>query len=263
MSQAGPTIPILSAERISHTFETAGGPLRVLDGVSLSLARDEFVCLVGPSGCGKSTLLRILAGLTAPTDGSARLDGEVIRTPHPAIRLVFQQPNLMPWRSVLDNIALPLELAGVARAKREELARQLIELVGLAGFEATHPAELSGGMAQRVAIARALIEEPAVLLMDEPFGALDALTRDQLGAELLGIWQARRSAVLMVTHSIPEALLLADRVLVMSPRPGRIAAEFAVGLPRPRGIEALHSAEAGRLDAAIRAGLGIDSQPVS
>jgi NitT/TauT family transport system ATP-binding protein len=253
----------LTADHISHVFSTGGGPLPVLDDVSLALARDEFVCLVGPSGCGKSTLLRILGGLLAPSGGLARLDGSPISAPHPRIRLVFQQPNLMPWRTLLDNVALPLELAGVTRADREAAARQIIALVGLTGFEATYPAQLSGGMAQRGAIARALIEQPEVLLLDEPFGSLDALTRDLLGEELLRIWQARRGAVLMVTHSIPEALLLADRVLVMSPRPGQIAAEFAIRLPRPRTVEALHSAAAGRLARHIRAALRIDTSPIS
>jgi len=246
---------VLSAERVSHRFATADGSLEALRDVSLSVARDEFVCLVGPSGCGKSTLLRAMSGLITPTQGSITLDGMPITAPHPRIRLVFQQANLMPWRNVIDNIALPLELAGATRIKRENAARQMIGLVGLDGFDRTYPAELSGGMAQRVAIARALIDEPEVLLLDEPFGALDALTRDQLGEELLRIWQERSSTVLMVTHSIPEAILLADRVLVMSPRPGQIEAEFAVSLPRPRALDAVHSAAAGKLAREIRAAL--------
>jgi NitT/TauT family transport system ATP-binding protein len=248
----------LTAEHISHAYPTEAGLLRVLDDVSLVLGRDELVCLVGPSGCGKSTLLRILAGLLAPSAGMARLDGEAISAPHPRIRLVFQEPNLMPWRTALDNIALPLELAGVGRVVRENAARRMIVLVGLVGFESAFPAQLSGGMAQRVALARALIDSPEVLLLDEPFGALDALTRDQLGDELMRIWQARQGTVLMVTHSIPEALLLADRVLVMSPRPGRVAAEFAINLPRPRSIDVLHSRPAGRLARDIRAALRLD-----
>ncbi len=246
---------VLSAGGISHRFPTAHGPLDVLRRVSLSLARDEFVCLVGPSGCGKTTLLRILSGLLVASQGKVLLDGLLVSAPHPRIRYVFQQANLMPWRSVLENIALPLELAGVSRTARENAARQMIALVGLGGFDRAHPGELSGGMAQRVAIARALIDEPEVLLLDEPFGALDALTRDQLGEELLRIWQERSTTVLMVTHSIPEAILLADRVLVMSPRPGQIEAEFPVEVPRPRTLEALHSAGAGRLAHEIRAAL--------
>jgi len=246
---------VLSAEQISHSFATANGALEVLRAVSLNVKRDEFVCLVGPSGCGKSTLLRALSGLIAPTRGSVTLDGLPITAPHPRLRLVFQQANLMPWRTVIDNIGLPLELAGATRISRDNAARQMIALVGLGGFERAYPAELSGGMAQRVAIARALIDEPEVLLLDEPFGALDALTRDQLGEELLRIWQARRASVLMVTHSIPEAIFLADRVLVMSPRPGQIEAEFEVNLSRPRAIDAVHSPAAGKLAREIRAAL--------
>ncbi len=250
-----PGAATLVAHQISHAYRTDNGPLPVLDEVSLALARNTFTCLVGPSGCGKSTLLHILSGLVRPSQGSVLLDGEPVTEPHPRIGHVFQQANLMPWRSVLDNIILPLELAGVERPVRENATRDLIALVGLTGFERSYPAELSGGMAQRVAIARALIQRPEVLLLDEPFGALDAMTRDLLGEELLRIWQARSSTVLMVTHSIPESILLADRVLVMSPRPGRIEADFAVELPRPRTLEMLHSPTAGELSRAIRAAI--------
>ncbi len=250
--------PILLAQHISHVFESDTGPLPVLDDVSLGLDRSEFVCLVGPSGSGKTTLLRILAGLIAPTQGTVSVDGEPVSEPHRKIGLVFQQANLMPWRTVLDNIALPLELEGADRAAREAAARDLVALVGLAGFEASYPAELSGGMAQRVAIARALMQQPEVLLLDEPFGALDAMTRDLLGEELLRIWQASRSAVLMVTHSIPEAVLLADHVLVMGPRPGRIEAAFPVDLPRPRTLDTLRDPLAGELTHAIRAAIRLE-----
>ncbi len=245
----------LVASHLSHEYRTDSGPLPVLHDVNLRLGRNTFTCLVGPSGCGKSTLLRLLAGLLPPTSGSITLDGQAITEPHPGIGHVFQEANLMPWRSVLDNIALPLELQGVDRTVREEAACELVALVGLAGFESAYPAELSGGMAQRVAIARALIQRPEVLLLDEPFGPLDALTRDLLGEELLRIWQARSTTVLMVTHSISEAILLADRVLVMSPRPGQIAADFAVHLPRPRTLAMLHRPEAGALAQAIRGAL--------
>ncbi len=251
--------PALIAKAISHTYSTDNGPLLALHEISLEVDRDEFVCLIGPSGCGKSTLLRILAGLVRPTTGAVCIDGEPIDGPHPKIGIVFQQANLMPWRTALDNISLPLELAGVERAVREEAARDLAALVGLKGFETAYPAGLSGGMAQRVAIARALIQQPEVLLLDEPFGSLDAMTRDLLGEELLRIWQERSSTVLMVTHSISEAVLLADHVLVMSPRPGRIAATFQVELPRPRTLEMLHSPAAGKMMRALRASLRLNA----
>ena len=253
-------LPALSAEQISHGFKTEYGMLDTLQAASLIVHHDEFVCLVGPSGCGKTTLLRILSGLLEPIQGRVFLDGQPIHAPHPRIRHVFQQANLMPWRTVLDNIALPLELSGVTRISRENAARQMISLVGLSGFDRAYPSELSGGMAQRVAIARALIDQPEVLLLDEPFGALDALTRDQLGEELLRIWQESKGAVLMVTHSIPEAILLADRVLVMSPRPGYISAEFRIDLPRPRTLDMVHRADAGKLAHRIRAALQESNQ---
>jgi NitT/TauT family transport system ATP-binding protein len=247
--------PVLNAAHLSHVFESDGGWLPVLRDVSLSLNRGEFVCLVGPSGCGKTTLLRILSGLLEPGEGTVAIDNQPIVGPHRKVGNVFQQANLMPWRTVQDNIALPLELNGVSKPARIAAARDLIDLVGLLGFESAYPAELSGGMAQRVAIARALIQDPEVLLLDEPFGPLDALTRDVLGEELLRIWQARHSAVLMVTHSISEAVLLADRVLVMSPRPGHIEATFPIDLPRPRTLDMVHSPAAGRVAEAVRAAI--------
>ncbi len=243
------TTRILSLSHVSHTFMGPRGPLQAVADVSFSLEQDEFACLVGPSGCGKSTVLRLIAGLLTPTTGTIQYNGG---GEMPAIALVFQNANLMPWRTVRDNIALPLELAGsLDTAAREEIS-DLIQLVGLAGFEESHPGELSGGMAQRVAIARALIQHPRLLLLDEPFGALDALTRETLSQELLRIWSARQTSILMVTHAINEAILLADRVFVMSPRPGRIAAEHPIGLSRPRALSMLHRPEAGDLALAIR-----------
>lgn len=244
--------PVLAARHVNHVFQTDAGPLPVLRDISLTLEENTFTTLVGPSGCGKSTLLRVLAGLILPASGTVTIHGERVTRPHPRVRLVFQQANLMPWRTVLENVALPLELAGTGQAQREDEARELIALVGLTGFEDAFPAALSGGMAQRVSIARALIQHPDLLLLDEPFGALDAMTRDTLGEELLRIWQVRQSAVLMVTHSIGEAVLLSDRVLVMSPRPGHLEADFEVDLPRPRTLEMLHSPAAGELSREIR-----------
>lgn len=225
----------LEVDHLGMTFNGAEGELQALQEVSFTLAEQEFLCVLGPSGSGKSTLLRLIAGLIKPTAGSIQfgcLPGE-----QPRISLVFQQTNLMPWRSVLQNILLPLELQGVEREQALERANAMIHLVGLEDFAQAWPSELSGGMAQRVAIARAFIAEPDLLLLDEPFGSLDALTRERMGAELLNIWQKQKTAVIMVTHSISEALLLSDRVMVFSPRPASIVTEMKVDLPRPRQEE--------------------------
>ncbi len=234
---------LLAAEQISHTYTGASGDVLALDDVTLHLARESFVCLVGPSGCGKSTLLRILAGLLTPTTGTIMLDNQPITQPQRRIGIVFQKANLMPWRTVYGNLELPLELAGLPTAERRQRTTAMLELTGLDGFADAYPAELSGGMAQRVAIGRALIHYPEVLLLDEPFGALDALTREQMSEELLRIWLKYRKTVFMVTHSIPEAVLLADRVLVMSPRPGALIADVTIPLPRPRSLDLLHQPE--------------------
>lgn len=237
---------------VSHTFDGPQTATHALREVSLAVGREEFVCVVGPSGCGKSTLLKILGGLLIPSSGAAYIEKELITQPPRRIGFVFQKANLMPWRSVLDNIALPLELAGQPSAQRQRAALDLIELVGLDGFTEAFPAELSGGMEQRVAIARALIHQPEVLLLDEPFGALDALTRERMGQELLRIWTAQRKTVVMVTHSISEAILLADRIVALSPRPGRIRAEFTVDLARPRTLDMLYDGGAGDLSQRVR-----------
>jgi NitT/TauT family transport system ATP-binding protein len=244
--------PVLAADRLSHTFPNANGGLQALDGVSLQVDAQEFVCIVGPSGCGKTTLLRLLGGLQTPTEGRVFFEGQPLTGPRRRIGFVFQKANLMPWRTVLANVTLPLELQNVDSAEAERRALELIELVGLSGFERALPRDLSGGMEQRVAIARALIHHPDVLLLDEPFGALDALTRERMSLELLRIWEARKTTVVMVTHSIPEALFLADRVLVFSPRPGRIRLTLPVTLPRPRRMDMEYSAEFGALAAQVR-----------
>lgn len=245
----------LEAINLRKTFlDPARMALLALDGMSLAVAEGEFLAIVGPSGCGKSTLLRLLAGLERPISGQVRLRGRPLTAPRREIGFVFQRATLMPWRTVLDNIALPLEVnqagdAGQARAR----AREWATLVGLEGFTDAYPAQLSGGMQQRVALARALIHEPSLLLLDEPFGSLDALTRERMNSELLNIWDRRRVTVVMVTHSISEALFLADRVLVMAPRPGHVRAEFAVPLPRPRDRAITTEPEFVRLVRAVRA----------
>lgn len=227
--------PILEADALRMTFDDPNrAKLIALDGLSLAVEEGEFLAIVGPSGSGKSTLLRLLSGLLRPIAGQVCLRGQPLAAPRREIGYVFQRANLMPWRTVLGNIVLPLEVDGVPRAEREARARAQIALVGLEGFADSYPQQLSGGMQQRVALARALIHEPSVLLMDEPFGSLDALTRERMNAELLRIWSLHSPTVVMVTHSITEAVLLADRVLVLSPRPGRVRAAFPVPLPRPR-----------------------------
>jgi len=244
----------LTVDHLSITFPSSDGapPLDVLTDISFGLEAQEFVAVLGPSGSGKSTLLRVLAGLLPPTAGSAEFCSDLpIR-----VGLVFQQANLMPWRTVLENITLPLELQGVPVEAACARAREWVAQVGLQGFEDAWPRDLSGGMAQRVALARALIADPDLLLLDEPFGALDALTRERMGAELLALWQARRKTVLLVTHSISEALLLSDRVLVLTQRPGRICLDLPVPFPRPRTEELRYTPEFGALSRRLRAAIG-------
>jgi NitT/TauT family transport system ATP-binding protein len=209
--------------------------------VSLRIAPGEFVCILGPSGCGKSTLLGALAGHLQSTQGRIRVDGQPVRGPHPDRGLVFQQHTLFPWQSVLDNVAFGLKMQGRPRAERYERARELLKLVGLAGFEKHYPSQLSGGMQQRVEIARVLINHPRVMLMDEPFGALDAQTRLMMQQLLLEVWERIRTTIVFITHDIDEALFLADRILIMSPRPGRMIEELVLDFPRPREAELVTS----------------------
>jgi NitT/TauT family transport system ATP-binding protein len=248
--------PVIVAKNINAIFPNENGGLRALDSLSFSVYPQEFVCVLGPSGSGKSTLLRILSGLLNPTSGSVFYRGEKVTRPWLGVGLVFQKANLMPWRTVLENIVLPLELRRTPEVVSQAKARELVDLVGLQGFESSLPGDLSGGMAQRVAIARALVHEPDVLLLDEPFGSLDALTRERMGAELLRIWNAHQKTVIMVTHSIPEALFLADRVLVLSPRPGRLRLDLRVDLPRPRDPEILYTPDFGKLARQLRDAIG-------
>jgi NitT/TauT family transport system ATP-binding protein len=248
----------LALSDLDFAFATrSGGRLPVLDGVDLEIPGGGIVALIGPNGCGKSTLLRVIAGLLVPTAGSARLDGAPIAGPDPRIGLVFQEPRLLPWRSLAANITYPLELAGWPAARRAERLTALIRLVGLdPAMLAARPSELSGGTRQRVALARALALEPQVLLLDEPFSALDALTRERFDLELLRLWDRAATTIVMVTHSIPEAILVADRVVVLSPRPGRVVVDIAVDLPRPRTIADLDQATVSATAREIRAHLG-------
>ena len=229
---------MIDINHVAKTFVTRGGDEVVaLSDISLSVARNEFVCLVGPSGCGKSTLLRLVAGLVTPTAGSVSVGGVAVTEPREDTGIVFQAPTLLPWASILDNVLFPLDMMRKLDTAGRARARDLLALVGLSGFESKYPRELSGGMQQRAGICRALVHEPDILLMDEPFGALDALTREELTIELMRICRERPKTILFVTHSIPEAVLLADRVVVMSPRPGRIAEIIDVPLPRPRDFD--------------------------
>ena len=241
---------VLDVQNLEVTFSDASGVVHALHDLSFSLAQNEFVSLIGPSGSGKSTLLRVLAGLVPPTKGVYQFGLD-----HDRVGLVFQKANLMPWRRVIDNISLPLELQDAPKEMIHDRAQELIELVGLTGFEYTYPRDLSGGMAQRVAIARSLMQDPDILLLDEPFGSLDALTRERMGEELLHIWQARRKTVLMVTHSISEAIYLSDRVLVLSPRPGMIRLSLPVDLPRPRTPEMRYASQFSTLARELRESL--------
>ena len=234
---------LISVKRVSKIFEDSGvntgGSVEAVGRVDFHVQRGEFVSLLGPSGCGKSTLLDIVAGLEPPTSGEVLIAGQTVKGPHPKTAMVFQSMSVFPWRTALENVEFGIELKGMEKKARREKARQVTQLVGLAGFEDKYPSQLSGGMNQRLAIARALALDPEILLMDEPFGALDEQTRFLMGLELLRIWEETRKTILFVTHSIAEAIQLSDRVLVMSARPSVIREEIPILLPRPRTIETL------------------------
>lgn len=227
----------IKIQGVHKTYLTRTGRTVALQDVDLTVGADEFVALVGASGCGKSTLLGLVSALIKPSKGKILIDGIALSGPSRDVGIVFQQAVLLPWRNVLENVLLPAEILGLDMKKARERAHQLLELVGLAGFEKRGPHELSGGMQQRAAICRGLIHNPSVLLMDEPFAALDALTREELGFELLRIWEVEKKTIIFVTHNISEAILLSDRVVAMSPRPGRISEIIEVDLPRPRTID--------------------------
>ena len=227
--------PKMVVENATKYYQTNSGPLHALDNFSIGVEDGEFVSVVGPSGCGKTTLLWSMAGLHSLTDGAVRLDGLPVDGPHPQIGMVFQEANLLPWRNLLRNIQLPFEI----KHQRPDMnrIRHLLERVGLAGFERKYPRELSGGMQQRASIVRALSFDPSVLLMDEPFGALDAFTRDEMNMMVEQIWLETRKTIIFITHNIAEAIFLSDRVFVMSARPGRLARTFTVDYPRPRSLD--------------------------
>jgi NitT/TauT family transport system ATP-binding protein len=247
---------VIAVRDLSVTYGRGASRVEALRDISFRIADGEFVVIVGPSGCGKSTLLKILAGLMPASGGAVELNGEPIRGPRRDIGVVFQTPVLFPWRTVLDNALLPADVQRRDRRAMTGRALGLLRQVGLDGFEQRYPRELSGGMQQRVGIVRALVHDPAILLMDEPFGALDALTREALNVELQRIWLERRLTALFITHSISEAVFLADRILVLTPRPGRIGDAFEVDLPRPRTLEAMTTERFGAHVRRVRAALG-------
>ena len=242
----------VSVEAVGVRFATPGGTVDALADYSLEVEAGSFTVVIGPNGCGKSTLLRLVAGLLVPTHGTVAVGGEPPRPGDGRVGLAFQQPRLVGWRSTIENVALPLELAGVPAGERRERAMRSLERVGLGGAAALRPRELSGGMAQRAALARALIGDPPVLLLDEPFSALDALTRETFDAELQRLWLGRRRTTILVTHSVSEAVALADRVIVMTPRPGRVGRVVEIDLPRPRPAELMGDSHAASLAADVR-----------
>jgi NitT/TauT family transport system ATP-binding protein len=250
-AQAAADAGILVVDDIVKQFDTPEGPLIAVDRVSLSVHPGEFLAVIGPSGCGKSTLFNIIGGLLDGYQGAVTVSGETVRGPHPAIGMVFQEESTFPWRTVIENVAFPLEIAGMSRKDRFGKAKKFIALVGLSGFENRYPAELSGGMRQRVAIARTLASEPKILLMDEPFASLDEQTRLLLGDKVLQIQQDLQQTTLLITHNITEAVQLADRILVMTYRPGRVKRMVEIDLPRPRSSDVVSSEAFGRYVAQI------------
>jgi len=245
--------PLIAVENVSRVFTGGVKTVTALEHISFEIQTGNFVSLVGPSGCGKSTLLKIISGLLTTSSGTVLVNGEEVTRPLENVGMVFQAPVLLKWRSVLGNILLPVEFARLDIASHLDKAGTLIKLVGLDGFEEMYPHELSGGMQQRVSLCRALVTDPQLLLMDEPFGALDAMTRDELDIELLRIWEERKKTVLFVTHSIQEAVFLSDTVVVMSARPGRLLEKIVIDLPRPRTIEMMSAVKFGEYTLKIRA----------
>jgi NitT/TauT family transport system ATP-binding protein len=252
MPETGSAIEIVD---VAKSFVIAGQRIVALEGVTLAASRRSVTAVVGPNGSGKSTLLRLVAGLLPQDRGQIRIEGKPLVGVDPRVGICFQEPRLLPWRDVIDNVALALELADVPRSERFARAQRMVDLVGLTGFEHARPHQLSGGMRQRAAVARALINEPSVLLLDEPFSALDALTRERMDAELLRLWDETSTTIVMVTHDIAEAVFVADRVLVLSPRPGRVIADIPIDAPRPRARVGIAVAAYSEAAAAVRAAL--------
>jgi NitT/TauT family transport system ATP-binding protein len=236
-ASSAPTV--IEIKGVSKTYRTSDGEVPSLRPIDIDVHDGEFIVVVGPSGCGKTTLLRMIAGLLPPSEGEIRVQGRVVTKPHRDVGIVFQSPLLLPWRRVLGNVMMPVEVKRLPRDTYLQRARDLIKMAGLEGFEGKYPWQLSGGMQQRVAICRALVHDPKIMLMDEPFGALDAMTRERMNVELQRIQRETRKTVVLITHSIPEAVFLADRVLVMTQRPGAIAATYEVALPRPRSLDVM------------------------
>jgi NitT/TauT family transport system ATP-binding protein len=249
--------PLVSIKRLNKRYTArTRDVVHALSDIDLEIYPGDLITIVGPSGCGKSTLLKLLAGIVSPSSGAVEIAGRPLNGPSASLGVVFQSPVLLPWRTVLDNVLVPAEILGMDLATSRDRARSLLEMAGLSGFEAKYPRELSGGMQQRVGICRALVHRPAFLLMDEPFGALDAMTRETMNLELLRIWKEQQTTILVVTHSIAEAVFLADRVVVMTPRPGRIAEILDVDLPRPRTLGVFNTERFGRYVSDIRRHFG-------
>lgn len=242
----------LAIKDLDVVYDTARGVVPAISKLTATVKEGEFVAVLGPSGCGKSTLLQVVAGLMQPSGGSVKLGGKEVTEPHPDVGVVFQTPTLLPWKTVLENVMVPIDAMGLSRSQYLPRAKELLELVGLSEFESNYPRELSGGMQQRVGIARGLIHDPSMLLMDEPFAALDAMTREMMSIELQALWLAKKKSILFITHSISEAVFLADRVIVLTERPGRVREIVDVPIARPRPMEAMGDREFGEITTRLR-----------